>query len=138
MCLCSGNALRLLFERYPVCISAGLQTVVTEKPQSGQLVSGPKFEPGTSGIQSRRANHSSATFGYIHMELKIIIIIIIIFLIYLSVIFVTPFTTLSVFLFADDLKMHRSISDIDDCKLLRHDIDSMCKIGVLIMTRNSI
>jgi hypothetical protein len=34
-----------------------------EKPQSGQPVSGPRFEPGTSWIQSRSANHSTTTFG---------------------------------------------------------------------------
>jgi hypothetical protein len=28
-------------------------------------------------------------------------------------------------LFADDLKIYRSISDIDHCKLLQHDIDSL-------------
>jgi hypothetical protein len=28
-------------------------------------------------------------------------------------------------LFADDLKIYRSISDVDDCKLLQHDIDSV-------------
>jgi hypothetical protein len=39
-------------------------------------------------------------------------------------IFVTPFIILNT-LFADDLKMYRSISDVDDCKLLQHDIDSV-------------
>jgi hypothetical protein len=28
-------------------------------------------------------------------------------------------------LFADDLKIYRSISDVDDCKLLQHNIDSV-------------
>jgi hypothetical protein len=28
-------------------------------------------------------------------------------------------------LFADDLKIYRSISNVDDCKLLQHDIDSV-------------
>jgi hypothetical protein len=39
-------------------------------------------------------------------------------------IFVTPFIILNV-LFADDLNIYRSISDVDDCKLLQHDIDSV-------------
>jgi hypothetical protein len=33
-----------------------------EKPQSGWLVTGPRFETGTSRIRSRSANHSAVTF----------------------------------------------------------------------------
>jgi hypothetical protein len=41
-------------------------------------------------------------------------------------IFVTPFIRNSQFiLFADDLKIYRSISDVDGCKLVQHDIDSV-------------
>jgi hypothetical protein len=35
-----------------------------EKPQSGQPVSGPRIEHGTSRIRSRSANHSTTTFGF--------------------------------------------------------------------------
>jgi hypothetical protein len=38
---------------------------------------------------------------------------------------VTPFIILNAFFYADDLKVYRSISDVDDCKLLQHDIDSV-------------
>jgi hypothetical protein len=34
-----------------------------EKSQSGQSVSGPRFEPGTSRIRRRSVNHSTTTFG---------------------------------------------------------------------------
>lgn len=35
----------------------------TRRPQSGQLFSGPKFEPRTSRILTTSANHWAATFG---------------------------------------------------------------------------
>jgi hypothetical protein len=34
-----------------------------EKPQSGEPVSGPRFEPRTSKIRSRSVNHSTTTLG---------------------------------------------------------------------------
>jgi hypothetical protein len=34
-----------------------------EENQSGQSVSGPRFEPGNSRIRSRNVNHSTVTFG---------------------------------------------------------------------------
>jgi hypothetical protein len=39
------------------------RTRKTTKNLSGYSVSGPRFEPGTSRIQSRNANHSTTTFG---------------------------------------------------------------------------
>jgi hypothetical protein len=41
-----------------------------ENPQSGQPVSGLRFEPWTSRIRSRSANHSTTTFDAVCRQFK--------------------------------------------------------------------
>jgi hypothetical protein len=57
----SGHSFKVLFQHLP-----GTEEN-HKKPQSGQLVSGLRFVPENSEIQSRSLSHSTTTFGIVHL-----------------------------------------------------------------------